>query len=228
MIGRALAIACFACTLSVCSPWLAMAAEPPAPTAKAERSTEPAKGKRELVAGSLLLGLGFAAELTGSIIAVSCLPNQWCSRGLALTLGEPTGPTRYVLVSAGPSSAYIGGRITAAPLLMSGFTLMMVGLASRPGYRDAGQSERRVAWGLLGAGIGVLASSRVLRAVFLATGTCQAALCTHGFDQSSLWVGRSLTFVGGGLLVRGGGRPATIMLGGGPLRTYGLSVSGQF
>lgn len=219
MIDRALKTSCLACALLVCSPSLSMAADPPVP---------PAKARRELVAGSVLVGLGFAAELTGSVIAVSCSPGQWCSTGFALTLGEPTGPGRYVLVSAGPSSAYIGGRITAAPFLASGFTLMMVGLASRHVDREAGKNERRVAWGLMGVGIGVLASSRVLRAVFLATGTCQAALCTHGFDQSSLWVGRSLTFVGTGLLVRGRGRPATIMLGGGPPRTHGFSVVGRF
>ena len=214
------------CALILCAPQLAVAAEPPPPSATVPRSPQPTKAKRQLVAGSVLVGLGFAAELSGSIIATSCIPNHWCSWGLALTLGEPTGPSRYAFVSAGPSSAYIGGRIAAAPFLASGFTLMMVGLASR--HADGVQPNRRVAWGLFGAGIGVLAASRVLRAVFLASGTCQAALCTHGFDQSSLWVGRSLTFVGTGLLVQGRGRLANVMLGSGPPNSYGLSVAGRF
>jgi hypothetical protein len=224
--NRASTILALAFALTLCAPELALAAEPPGASAAAPRPPQPAKAKRQLVAGSILVGLGFAAELGGSIIAVSCAPGQWCSAGLALTLGPPTGPSRYTFVSAGPSSAYIGGRIAGAPFLASGFTLMMVGLASR--HTDGAVEERRLAWGLFGAGIGVLAASRVLRVVFLATGTCQATLCAHGFDQSSLWLGRSLTFVGTGLLVRGRERVATLTLGGGPPRAYGLSIAGRF
>jgi hypothetical protein len=43
-----------------------------------------------------------------------------------------------------------------------------------------------------------------------------------------LWLGRSLTFVGTGLLVRGRERVATLTLGGGPPRAYGLSIAGRF
>lgn len=216
MIHRTLKTTALTLALTMCLPQRSVASEPP---------TSPTP-RRELVAGSALIGLGFAAELSGTIISLTCAPTQWCSRGLALTLGEPTGPSRYIFVSAGRSSAYIGGRLAALPLLTSGFTLLMVGVAAR--HTDAVGRHRGLGWGLFGTGIGVLAASRVLRAVFLVTGTCQAASCTHGFDQASLWVGRSLAFAGGGLLVRGRGHAVTVTLGGGPASSHGLSVAGRF
>jgi hypothetical protein len=116
----------------------------------------------------------------------------------------------------------------AAPFLLSGFTLTMVGLASTGAPPSEWTKRRRVAWSLFGSGIGVLVASRLLRVVFLSTGTCQTAMCVHGFDQTSLWVGRGLTFAGAGLLVRGTARRHELAFGTGPLHSYGVSVSGRF
>ena len=85
-----------------------------------------------------------------------------------------------------------------------------------------------MAWSLFGAGLGVLVVSRVLRAVFAFEGLCQNPLCVHGFDQSSLWVGRGLTFAGTGMLVQGAARRVELGVGGGPSQGFGLSLAGRF
>jgi hypothetical protein len=208
-------------------------ASPPAEAVESVPPPVPApskRAKRELAAGGVLLGLGFAAEVSGAVISARCKPGDWCSAAIAVSIGGPEGPNRYTFVSAGPSSTYVMGRLTAAPLLIGGFTLTMVGLASageRPSTWTHAR-QRRVAWSLFGSGLGVLVASRLLRAVFLSTGTCQDAACVHGFDQTSLWVGRGLTFTGTGLLVRGAARRTELGLGGGPFNSYGLSLSGRF
>jgi hypothetical protein len=211
------------------------AAPEPEPTPVVSQSPPPTqaqskRARRELVAGGVLLGLGFATELAGAVISAQCEPGEWCAVAIAGSVGGPEGPNRYTFVSAGPSSTYVMGRLMAAPFLVSGFTLTMVGLASTgaPPSEWTHAKRRRVAWSLFGSGIGVLVASRLLRVVFLSTGTCQSAMCVHGFDQTSLWVGRGLTFAGMGLLVRATARRHELALGTGPLRSYGLSLSGRF
>jgi hypothetical protein len=205
----------------------------PAPTVESAPPRAPTlnkRAKRELVAGGVLLGLGFAGEVSGAVISTGCKPGDWCSAAIAVSIGGPDGPNRYTFVSAGPSSTYVMGRLAAAPLLIGGFTLTMVGLASmREGpSKWTHARKRRVAWSLFGSGLGVLVASRIMRAVFLSTGTCQGAACVHGFDQTSLWVGRGLTFAGTGLLVQGAARRTELGFGGGPFNSYGLSLSGRF
>lgn len=222
--------------------WLALAltptrvfAAPPVPAATTQPVAAPTKpaakhAKRELIAGGVLIGLGFAAEFSGAVISSRCTIDGWCSAPFSVAIGGPDGPNRYTFVSAGPSSTYVMGRLVAAPLLISGFTLTMVGIAGT-GVRASTwtpKHKRRVAWSLFGTGFGVLVASRVMRAVFLSTGTCQDAACVHGFDQTSLWVGRGLTFAGAGLLVQGTARRAELGFGAGPSHSYGLSISGRF
>jgi hypothetical protein len=221
--------------ISVALAWPEVRAAPepePTPVSEAAQPTQaPSKrARRELVAGGVLLGLGFATELAGAVISAQCEPGEWCATAIAGSVGGPEGPNRYTFVSAGPSSTYVMGRLMAAPMLVSGFTLTMVGLASTgaPPSEWTHAKRRRVAWSLFGSGIGVLVASRLLRVVFLSTGTCQSAMCVHGFDQTSLWVGRGLTFAGTGLLVRGTARRHELAFGTGPLRSYGLSLSGRF
>jgi hypothetical protein len=199
---------------------------PPLPSPKSPNK----RATRELIAGGVLLGLGFAAEVSGAVISTRCKPGDWCSAAIAVSIGGPDGPNRYTFVSTGPSSTYVMGRLAAAPLLIGGFTLTMVGLASAGGRPSdwTHARKRRVAWSLFGSGLGVLVASRLMRAAFLSTGTCQAAACVHGFDQTSLWVGRGLTFAGGGLLVQGAARRTELGFGGGPFNSYGLSLSGRF
>jgi hypothetical protein len=222
---------CFALAFT---PMRVLAAPPdPAPTAEPVAPRAPSsnkRAKRELAAGGVLLGLGFAAELSGAVISTRCKPGDWCSAAIAVSIGGPDGPNRYTFVSTGPSSTYVMGRLAAAPLLIGGFTMTMVGLASMGGRPSdwTHARKRRLAWSLFGSGLGVLVASRVLRAVFLSTGTCQDAACVHGFDQTSLWVGRGLTFAGGGLLVQGAARRTELGFGGGPFNSYGLSLSGRF
>lgn len=227
--SRMLASAC--CIGLAFTPERVLAA-PPAPSAESttRRASPSTRAKRELVAGGVLLGLGFAAELSGAVISTRCTPGDWCSAAIAVSIGGPDGPNRYTFVSAGPSSTYVMGRLVAAPLLIGGFTLTMVGLASSGGRSSdwTHAHNRRVAWSLFGSGLGVLLASRVLRAVFLSTGTCQDAACVHGFDQTSLWVGRGLTFAGTGLLVQGAARRTELGVGGGPFNSYGLSLWGRF
>jgi hypothetical protein len=221
--------------ISVALAWPEVRAAPepePTPVSEAAQPTRaPSKrARRELVAGGVLLGLGFATELTGAIISAQCEAGEWCATAIAGSVGGPEGPNRYTFVSAGPSSTYVMGRLMSAPMLVSGFTLTMVGLASTgaPPSEWSQAKRRRVAWSLFGSGIGVLVASRLLRVVFLSTGTCQSVMCVHGFDQTSLWVGRGLTFAGTGLLVRGTARRHELAFGTGPLRSYGLSLSGRF
>jgi hypothetical protein len=168
--------------------------------------------------------------VSGAVISTRCKPGDWCSAAIAVSIGGPDGPNRYTFVSTGPSSTYVMGRLAAAPLLIGGFTLTMVGLASSGGRASdwTHARKRRVAWSLFGSGIGVLVASRLMRAVFLSTGTCQDAACVHGFDQTSLWVGRGLTFAGTGLLVQGAARRTELGFAGGPFNSYGLSLSGRF
>jgi hypothetical protein len=223
---------------SICCVALALTSAPvlAAPPAEAVESVAPEgpspskRAKRELVGGGVMLGLGFAAEVSGAVLSTRCKPGDWCSSAVAFSIGGPDGPNRYTFVSTGPSSAYVVGRLAAAPLLIGGFTLTMVGLASAGGGTSdwTHARKRRVAWSLFGSGLGVLVASRIIRAVFLSTGTCQDAACVHGFDQTSLWVGRGLTFAGGGLLVQGAARRTELGLGGGPFNSYGLSLSGRF
>jgi hypothetical protein len=222
-----LAYACFAALALM--PAHSLAA-PPESAALSERQQIPKRAKRELVAGGVLLGLGFAAELSGSIISTRCTAGMWCASGFAVAIGGPDGPNRYALVSTGPSSTYIMGRLVAAPLLIGGFTLTMVGIASagEPPSNWSQTRKRRVAWSLFGAGLGVITASRILRAVFVSTGTCQTSMCVHGFDQSSLWIGRGLTFAGTGLLVQGAAKRTELGFAGGPANSYGLSIAGRF
>jgi hypothetical protein len=230
--ARVLAFAC--CIALAFVPTRVLAAPPTstAPTVEPVAPRVPAnkRAKRELAAGGVLLGLGFAAEVSGAVISTRCKPGDWCSSAIAASIGGPDGPNRYTLVSTGPSSTYVMGRLVAVPLLIGGFTLTMVGLASsRDGASNWTRARtRRVAWSRFGSGLGVLVTSRIMRAVFLSTGTCQDAACVHGFDQTSLWVGRGLTFAGAGLLVQGTARRSELGFGGGPLNSYGLSLSGRF
>ena len=188
------------------------------------------RAKRQLVAGGTLIGLGLAAEVTGASIAASCQTDMWCSRGFVLTLGQPDNANRLVWVASGPSVAYVGARITAMPFLISGFSLTMVGL----GHLEYGSSTwsarrvRRTGWSLLGTGVGILVGSRILRLAFLGTGTCQDVLCVHGLDQTTLWVGRGLTFAGTGLLVRSTPDSVALVVGPGPAGSHGLSLLGRF
>jgi hypothetical protein len=223
----------FACCIALVFTPARLFAAPPDPTVEpaAPRAPSPTKrAKRELAAGGVLLGLGFALEVSGAVISARCKPGDWCSSAIAASIGGPEGPNRYTFVSTGPSSTYVVGRLAAVPMLIGGFTLTMVGLASTgTGASDWTHARKRaVAWSLFGSGLGVLVASRLMRAVFLSTGTCQDAACVHGFDQTSLWVGRGLTFAGTGLLVRGAARRTELGLGGGPFNSYGLSLSGRF
>jgi hypothetical protein len=226
-------ILALACGVALAFTPAGVLAAPPAPTVETVGPQMPSpnkRAKRQLVAGGVLLGLGFAAEVSGAVISTGCKPGDWCSTAIAVSIGGPDGPNRYTFVSTGPSSTYVLGRLAAAPLLIGGFTLTMVGLASS-GSRPSDWTharKRRVAWSLFGSGLGVLVASRLMRAVFLSTGTCQDAACVHGFDQTSLWVGRGLTFAGGGLLVQGAARRTELGFGGGPFNSYGLSLSGRF
>jgi len=229
---RSLVLASACCIALIFTPARVLAA-PPAPTVESVEPRVPSpnkRAKRELAAGGVLLGLGFAAEVSGAVISARCKPGDWCSTAFAVSIGGPDGPNRYTFVSAGPSSTYVLGRLAAAPLLIGGFTLTMVGLAAAgDGASNWPHArKRRVAWSLFGSGLGVLVASRIMRAVFLSTGTCQDAACVHGFDQTSLWVGRGLTFAGTGLLVQGAARRTELGFGGGPFNSYGLSLSGRF
>ena len=230
---RSLVLALACCVTLAFTPARVLAA-PPAPTVESlepplQSQKKPNKrARRELAAGGTLLALGFAAELTGAVISTRCKPGDWCSTALAMSIGGPEGPNRYTFVSTGPSSTYVMGRLVAAPLLIGGFTMTMVGLASAGASDWTHARKRRVAWSLFGSGLGVLVASRIMRAVFISTGTCQDAACVHGFDQTSLWVGRGLTFAGTGLLVQGAARRTELGFGGGPFNSYGLSLSGRF
>lgn len=205
----------------------ALAAPPPS-----DATPLPRKAKNKLKVGGAMLGLGFVAELSGAVIAATCELGSWCSTGFALTFGGAEGPNRYTLVSTGPSTPYVGARIVSAPLLISGFTLTMVGIYEAGPRPSTWTHARRktVAWSLLGTGLGVLTISRLLRMVFLSTQTCQQALCVHGLDQSSLWVGRGLAFAGAGLLIQAGvqRQALDLSLGPGPANSHGASLLGRF
>ncbi|KIG15962.1 hypothetical protein DB30_05016 [Enhygromyxa salina] len=211
-------------------------AAPPAPTVSSPPATRPVvapkakRATRQLAAGGALIGLGFALELSGAIISTRCTVGSWCAAGFAASAGEPNGPNRYTLISTGTSSTYVMGRVAAAPLLIGGFTLTMVGVASSRVRASTWShaTKRRLAWSLFGAGIGVLVGSRVMRAAFVSSGVCQDPMCVHGFDQTSLWLGRGLTFAGTGMLVQGAAKRTELGIGGGPTAGFGVSLVGRF
>src|SRR5690606_35093398 len=158
---------------SACAIALALAAGP----AHASPPKPSKKSKRELIAGGVLIGLGFTMEFSGAVLSTQCKVGTWRSAAFALSLGGPEGPTRHAVASAGPSSFYVMSGLAAAPLLISGFTVALIGIASTGEHPSTWTISRRkrITWGLFGSGMGVLMASRALRGVFLATGTCQAA-----------------------------------------------------
>jgi hypothetical protein len=222
--------------LATCSAiaWVAALTTAPAyvHAAPPERTTEPTPPQRSkqattaLVSGGILIGLGFAAELSGAVISTRCSAGDWCSAGFSTVFGAPNGPNRYTLISTGPATAYIGGRLVAVPLLISGFTLTMVGLSRSSASSD--RRRRRLGAALLGSGLGVLVSATILRGMFLSTGTCQEPSCVYGFDQTSLWIGRGLTFAGTGLVVQGAAHRMEFGVNGGPSNSFGASLEGRF
>ena len=208
----------------------ARGAAPPSESSPASASKAVKHARAQRISGGLLLGLGFAAELSGAIVSTRCQLGQPCAQGILLTLGEAEGPSHYTLISTGSSSSYVFGRLIAAPLLIGGATSLMVGLA-RTGAPPSSWSptrRRKLGWSLVGAGLGVLVLSRIARFSFIVANVCQNVACTHGFDQTSLWVGRGLTFAGTGLLVQSPAKPVEIGVGAGPSRSYGLSIAGRF
>lgn len=228
MIDRVIILTTFL-TFALASSSARAAPEPePIPAAESPppKHAPSKRAKRQLATGGVLLGLGFATEVAGAVISTRCEIGEWCAGAIAGSVGGPDGPNRYTFVSTGPSNTYVMGRLLAAPFLLSGFTLTLVGLSSTSAYPSA--KSRRVGWSLFGSGLGILVASRLLRIAFLATGTCQTAMCVHGFDQTSLWIGRGMTFAGAGLLVRGAARRHELCFGNGPLGSYGLSLSGRF
>src|SRR5690606_16804868 len=93
-------------------------AAPPEPTVEPAPPQLPKPAKRKLITGGTLIGLGFALELTGAVISSRCTAGEWCSRGFAVAFGPEAGPNRYTMVSTGPSSTYVIGRIAATPVLI--------------------------------------------------------------------------------------------------------------
>uniref|UniRef100_UPI001C633A77 hypothetical protein n=1 Tax=Enhygromyxa salina TaxID=215803 RepID=UPI001C633A77 len=129
-----LASTCFAALALAPTQLLAAPPSPsaaPAPTVESGAPPLPKRAKRQLAGGGVMLGLGFALELSGAIISTRCTLGTWdvaptgvrgCAAGFSVSVGEPNGPNRYTLVSTGTSSAYVMGRLAAAPLLIGGFT----------------------------------------------------------------------------------------------------------
>jgi hypothetical protein len=186
---------------------------------------------RNFVGAGVLFGLAFATELTGTIIATRCSPGEWCARGMFLALGSNEGPNRYTMIATGPSSAYVGARVVAAPLVTAGFTLALRGAAiwgaARPTVND--RRNRQIGRAMLGAGLGLFVVSRLLRWTFVPTGVCQTPVCVHGFDQASLWGARGLMVAGSGFSIhRRASRGPELTMGPGPAGSRGTSVVLQF
>jgi hypothetical protein len=181
------------------------------------------------IASGVVMGISFIGELTGAIISSTCKLGSVCTLGSTYAWGSDDAGTRYTLVTAGPGSAYVMSRAVSIPLVWTGEGLLLAGAHARAlaDARDAPRPPKRLAWALLGTGLGVYAASRVARLGFALGGVCQDPLCVYAFDQTTLGVSRGLSFSGSASLLHRRTR-ARVRLGIAPAASFGLALTGQF
>jgi hypothetical protein len=193
------------------------------PPNQAERS------RRLFIASGVVMGASLIGELTGAIVSSTCTLGSVCTLGSTYAWGSGDAGTRYTLITTGPGSAYVMSRAASIPLVWTGAGLLLAGAHARA-LADARGNERppkRLAWALLGAGLGVYAASRVARLGFALGGVCQDPLCVYAFDQTTLGVSRGLSFSGSALVLYRRTH-ARVRLGIAPAASFGLAVIGQF
>lgn len=187
--------------------------------------------KRLFIGSGVLFGLAFASETIGAALAISCTHGEPCADGPMYSWGSPEAGTRFTLMTSGPGTAYVGGRLAAIPLVWTGAGLLLAG-AHVQASADVGSSratrvDPRLAWGLFGTGVGIWLGSRLARLGFAYSGICQEPTCVYAFDQATLGSSRALALAGSGLLWHHY-RFERLRLDIGPSIGWGLALTGQF
>jgi hypothetical protein len=208
----------------------------PEPTQRARRVSEAVAAKRLQIGGGVAFGLGFALELTGAIISTGCVAGQWCAAGASWAWGSSESPTRFTILSGGPSSTWVSARVLAIPMVSTGYGLTVRSAAlrgrvdARAGTIADSQQMRLRGWALLGSGIGLYGLSRLLRLTFAFTGACQQAACVHGFDLTTLAAARTLMVTGSAGLAYRRAQLGSLALtpSYSPGDGFGLAVAGSF
>lgn len=203
-----------------------------APTITITQSRDQQRAKRRFIGGGVLLGLAFVGEMAGAGITYSCWQQQRCNGSLSYTWGSERAGSRFVLLTAGPGNAYVGARILAAPLVLTGSALLLGG-AHAQAYGEPLSTQPKVrrahVWAMLGTGLGVYFASRLMRLGFAIGGVCQLPGCLFAFDQFTLGASRALMLTGGSLLMHGRTRERLrVRLGLGPTMGWGIALHGQF
>lgn len=190
------------------------------------------RAKRRFIGGGVVLGLAFVGEMTGAGMTLSCWQEQRCNGSLTYTWGSDRAGSRFTLLTAGPGSAYVGARILAAPLVVTGGALLLGG-AHAQAYGEPLSTKPKVrrsdAWAMFGTGLGVYLASRLARLGFGIRGVCQLPGCLFSFDQFTLGTSRALMLTGGSFLMHGRTRERLrVRLGIGPTMGWGFALHGQF
>jgi hypothetical protein len=210
------------------STWLAISPPTPAePLEDPPHPTNQARSRRLFVASGILMGAAFLSETTGAVLATRCSIGDVCAAGLKYAWGSDTAGTRFTMITTGPGSAYVGGRLLAIPMVWTAEGLLLAGTHIRARTDLGSPASKRVGWALLGSGLGIYIASRLARLGFALAGVCQDALCVYGFDQATLGASRALAFSGSAFVLHHRSR-ARMQFELGPVGSLGLGLSGQF
>lgn len=201
------------------------------------RAQRPEKRSQALfISSGAVLGLALVGEVSSAIVSTRCSPKMACTKGFVFTWGSDEAGSRYTLMTSGPGTAYVAGRVISTPLVWLGAGLLLGGaqaIAERDhllGTRWQGNqlTRKRVGWGLLGGGLGLYVASRLLRLGLAVRGACQSPACVYGIDQSTLGMSRGLMLTGSALLVHHRVRQKLQLQFGAPSVGWGIAVRGVF
>lgn len=187
------------------------------------------RARRLFIASGVLGGLSLLGEATGAIISTTCELGSSCTVGFNYTWGSDEAGTRYSLITAGTGSAYVMARALSVPIVWTSEGLLLAGASARaradaPG---AARPSKRLAWSLLGTGLGLYVASRLTRLGFALGGICQSTGCVYGFDQLTLGLSRGFASSGSALVLYRHTHGRT-QLGLSPTASFGLALTGRF
>ncbi|MFO7567389.1 MAG: hypothetical protein R6X02_32395 [Enhygromyxa sp.] len=188
------------------------------------------RARRFFVASGVVMGASLLGEMAGAIISTTCKLGSACTTGFMYQWGSDDAGTRYTVITTGIGSAYVLSRAVSIPLVWTGEGLLLAGAHFRAlADADAGRkpATKRLAWALLGSGLGLYVGSRLARFGFALGGVCQDLRCVYAFDQVTLGVSRGLSFSGSALVMHRRTH-RRVQLGLAPTAFYGLALTGQF
>lgn len=188
------------------------------------------RSRRLFIASGVLMGVSLVGEMTGAIISTTCQLGSPCTVGFMYQWGSDQAGTRYTVLTSGTGSAYVLSRVASIPLVWTGAGLLLAGADARAradAQSGTDAAPKRLAWALLGSGLGLYIGSRLVRLGFGLGGVCQAPQCLYTFDQLTLGASRGLSFSGSALVMHRRTH-SRIRLGVAPMGSYGIALTGQF